>query len=107
MALAFVSFVLFVVLAEPIIRKPAVKKKMEIKMLISDVETAFYWCVCVVIAVFFLILIFFGMVSFCYNFTQELKYLNNEIERTSGSERRYWIRRRWRLWLSLIPFVKY
>ncbi len=55
----------------------------------------------------FLILLLFGFAQFINEFSQELKYLNNEIGRTSGEERRYWIRRRRQLWLSLIPFVKY
>ena len=69
-------------------------------------DTEFYGLIGFV-AVFFLILILVGLVSFFNDFSQELKYLNNEIGRTHGSERRYWIRRRRRLWLSLIPFVKY
>lgn len=60
-----------------------------------------------IIAVFFLFLLLFGLVSFFNNFFRELKYINCEIQRTDGSERRYWIRKRRRLWLSLIPFVKY
>lgn len=59
------------------------------------------------IAFGFLILLLFGFAQFINEFSQELKYLNNEIGRTSGEERRYWIRRRRQLWLSLIPFVKY
>ena len=55
----------------------------------------------------FLILLLFGFAQFINEFSQELKYLNNEIGRTSGEERRYWIRRRRQLWLSIIPFVKY
>ena len=46
-------------------------------------------------------------VSFFQDFSTELKYLNNEIRRTDGAERRYWIKRKRKLWLSLIPFVKY
>lgn len=62
---------------------------------------------------FFLIgipLIFTLLVGFAFqisDFKQELKYLNCEIERTDGEEQKYWIRRRRKLWLSLIPFVKY
>lgn len=40
-------------------------------------------------------------------FAQELRYLNTEISRTDGEPRRHWLRRRRRLWLSLIPFVRY
>ena len=41
------------------------------------------------------------------DFSQELKYLNCEIRRSTGEERKYWIRQRRRLWLSLLPFVEY
>ncbi|MBQ8881492.1 MAG: hypothetical protein IJ030_04915 [Oscillospiraceae bacterium] len=40
-------------------------------------------------------------------FIQELRYLNTEIARTGGEQCRLWLRRRRRLWLSLIPFVRY
>lgn len=45
--------------------------------------------------------------DFFSDFAGELRYLNNEIRRSMGEEQRYWIRQRRRLWLSLIPFVKY
>lgn len=44
---------------------------------------------------------------FAPGFLRELRYLNSEIGRNVGAERRYWIRRRRRLWLSLLPFFKY
>ena len=59
------------------------------------------------VAVFILIILLFGLAQFINGFSQELKYINGEIKRTDGSERRYWIRQRRRLWLSVIPFVKY
>ena len=40
-------------------------------------------------------------------FIRELRYLNTEIARTSGEQRQHWLRLRRRLWLSLIPFVRY
>lgn len=40
-------------------------------------------------------------------FVEEMKNLNCEIKRTHGEDRKYWISRKRRLWLSLIPFVKY
>ena len=69
-------------------------------------EPEHYWLIAMV-AIFFLFLILFGLVSFFNDFRHELRYLNIEIRRTDGAEQRYWIRRRRRLWLSLIPFVKY
>ena len=72
----------------------------------NNPDTELYWLVGIV-AAFFLILLLFGLVSFINDFSQELKYLNNEIRRTDGAERMHWIRQKRRLWLSLIPFVKY
>ena len=53
------------------------------------------------------VLVLIRTLGFVSAFKAELRYLNREIRRTVGDERRYWIRRRRRLWLSLIPFVKY
>ena len=41
------------------------------------------------------------------DFFRELRYLNKEIACTAGEERRYWLQQRRRLWLSLLPFIKY
>ena len=60
-----------------------------------------------IVVVFVVSLLMFGLVSFINDFSHELRYLNCEIQRTDGAERRHWIRQRRRLWLSLIPFVKY
>ena len=60
-----------------------------------------------IVIAFILLILFIRAVSYFYDFSQELKYLNNEINRTHGGERRYWLHKRRRLWLSLIPFVKY
>lgn len=46
-------------------------------------------------------------VSFYNHFSRELRYLNLEISRTQEREQRYWIKRKRKLWLSLIPFFKY
>lgn len=59
----------------------------------------------VVLLLLFVILI--GLIQFYNEFVAELQYLNSEIERTDGDERAYWLSRRRRLWLSLLPFVKY
>lgn len=57
----------------------------------------------VCVAVFVLI----GGVLVFNDFSRELNNLNNEIKRTQGTEREYWIRRKRKLWLSLLPFIKY
>ena len=60
-----------------------------------------------VIAIIVILFVITSATIFFKDFSNELKYINMEIERTDGSERRYWIRKRRRLFLSLIPFVKY
>lgn len=40
-------------------------------------------------------------------FNEELEYLKNQIQKTEGREKRYWIRKRRRLWMSIFPFVRY
>lgn len=72
----------------------------------TNPDTELYWLIGIV-AFIFLIAILFGLAQFFNDFSHELRYLNNEIGRTDGEERKHWIRRRRRLWLSLIPFVKY
>lgn len=72
----------------------------------NNQDTDFYWLIGI-IAVFFLTFLMFGFVQFINDFSQELRYLNNEIRRSNGDEHRYWKRQRRRLWLSLIPFVRY
>lgn len=68
--------------------------------------TELYWIIGI-LAAFFLIFILVDLVMFFNAFSHELRMLNSEIARTEGSERNYWIRKRRKLWLSLIPFVKY
>ncbi len=40
-------------------------------------------------------------------FYREWRYVSDEIERVEDGERAYWLARRRRLWLSLLPFVAY
>lgn len=39
-------------------------------------------------------------------FSRELQYIKLEIGRTRGAERKYWKRKKRRLWLSLLPFYR-
>lgn len=66
-----------------------------------------FWIVVGVVAIPILLVLLVELCLYIKEFSQELEYINMEIERTEGSERRYWRRRKRRLWLSLIPFVKY
>jgi len=53
----------------------------------------------------FLILIACKVYVFIKDFLLELQYINCEIRRTTGTERKHWLYMRKRLWLSLIPFI--
>lgn len=64
------------------------------------------WLIGIIAVPAALVLLFF-LARFVYCFSMELRYLNVEIERTEGEECRHYMRRRRRLWLSLIPFVRY
>lgn len=72
----------------------------------NNPDTELYWLIGIV-AAFFLFIVIGRLAMFINDFSSELRYLNNEIGRTTSAERRHWIRQRRRLWLSLIPFVKY
>ena len=41
------------------------------------------------------------------SFSKEWQHIDNELKRADESHQHYWLRRRRRLLLSLIPFVKY
>lgn len=61
------------------------------------------------IAFFVCLIIFVFMVRLALRLNRmksESKYINMEIRRTKGSERRYWKRKKRRLWLYLFPFCK-
>lgn len=60
-----------------------------------------------IIFIIFLLVILAKLISFFIWFGRELRHLNVEVKRTVGLEKRRWLRKRRRLWLSLIPFVKY
>ena len=47
------------------------------------------------------------LVLFIVGFSKELRYIRFEIARNTGEERAYWISEKRRLWLSLLPFIKY
>ena len=61
--------------------------------------------ICLVFSCVFL-LIAARVIRWYFQFSQQLRYLNKEIRRTRGAERKLWKRRRRRLWLSLLPFFR-
>ena len=61
----------------------------------------------ILVAIPIVMFLLVGFVLFYMKFSRELYYLNSEISRTVGSEKREWIKKRRRLWLSILPFFKY
>lgn len=72
----------------------------------SNLNTGMNLIFCI-FAIFLLIIFLIWLSINISEFLRELKYLNNEISRTTGSEQRHWIKKKRKLFLSLIPFVKY
>ena len=60
-----------------------------------------------VLATIGLILLCLWLVPLIISFRDELEYLNMEIQRTDGRERAHWEKKKKKLWLSLLPFVRY
>ena len=64
-------------------------------------------------AIFVIVIVFLGcmflanFVNWILKFKRELKLLKSEIGRTKGREQKYWIKKRRKLWFSIIPFVRY
>ena len=73
---------------------------------INNYDLEFHYLMVFFNVIIFIILLY-GFCKFINDFSRELRFLNNEINRTRGTERKHWIRRKRKLWLSLIPFVKY
>lgn len=63
--------------------------------------------ICLVAVIIPLSLLFTWLTWPVKDFIRELRYVNCEISRTTKKEKKYWIRRRRRLILSIIPFVPY
>lgn len=60
-----------------------------------------------ILLIFLVIFVLIAFTEWLIRFRKELKILTGEIYRTEGWERKYWIRKRRKLWLSLLPFVRY
>ena len=63
--------------------------------------------VLIVLAIILLILAAVRLAMYLQWFRRELRYVNKEIARTHGDEKKRWERRKKRLIRSLIPFVRY
>jgi ABC-type multidrug transport system permease subunit len=72
----------------------------------NNSDLLFYGIV-IILAVIITISLLFGLASYFTKFSRELQMINGEIRRSTDKERRYWKKQRRKLWLSLIPFVKY
>ncbi len=61
----------------------------------------------VAMALFCGFLLLLRLVMWADGFYREWFYVRSELRRVEEDERPYWIARRRRLWLSLLPFVSY
>ena len=74
------------------------------KLLLAGHEQVLSGLFVILVVIALLLLIFSRRIMW---FFQELKYINDEIRRNDGREKARWKRRKRRLFLSIIPFVKY
>ena len=70
-------------------------------------DDALLWVAIGIPAALVLVILIVNFCRFCVEFTRELRYLNMEIARSEGTEQVHWRRKKRRLWLSVLPFVKY
>lgn len=61
----------------------------------------------VIIGTLVLIFAIVEAVVLLQRFTRDLTRLNREIHRSTDADKCHWLKKRRRLWLSLIPFVPY
>lgn len=66
-----------------------------------------YIAIAIVIGVLLLVLAVARLAIFLQWFRRDLRYVEKEIARTTGDEKKHWQKRKKRLWRSLIPFVRY
>ena len=59
-----------------------------------------------VIATIFSVIFLIYFAATYTRYSQEMKYIESEIRRSEGSEKRYWIKKKRKLWLSYLPFSK-
>ena len=57
-----------------------------------------------VVAIAFVLILLWAFLVKLEEFRAELDYLNMEIRRAEGAEKKYWKKKRRQLWLSLLPF---
>ena len=67
----------------------------------------FFWLFVGLFGLCFAALLIYAIALWYRNFTKELQFLNTEINRTRGREQHYWKSRKRRLFLSILPFVRY
>lgn len=81
---------------------------LQVFYLLSALPTidAFLIAVFIIITAVLLILLIVRIALGFNTFKRNIKYVNMEIRRTRGSERKAWQKEKRRLWLSLIPFHK-
>ena len=73
----------------------------------ANSTNVFLYIAIAIIAIFILGIFAYNTVLFFNKFSITLKYINTEIGRSEGEMKAYWLRRRRKLWLSLLPFMKY
>lgn len=69
-------------------------------------DTVFNLILIIFIAIVLIAILAF-FIQWIIAFRTEYRYVQNEINRTYGREKKYWQRQKRRLLLSIIPFIRY
>ena len=89
------------------IKYPYVLENLEVRLLNFESSDTLFCILVGILVIFILIVVLVYFIQWLDFFTQELKQLNNEIGRTTGREQKHWKKRKKRLLLSIIPFIRY
>lgn len=76
-------------------------------LLLAVSATSWVKLAAVVLGILFVAALIAIFIPWVLDFRRELHYIRMEIQRNTGEEREYWIKRKKKLWLSILPFFRY
>lgn len=59
-----------------------------------------------VFVLIFSLLLICAIINWLIGVNSELKYINMELKRCEGEERKIWLKRKWELFFSFLPFIR-
>ena len=78
----------------------------ESSVLLDQTDDTIVWGLVAVVGIIIIGGIVASIIKRFGSFKRQLSYINMEISRTAGEERKHWKKRRRKLWISWLPFTK-